>query len=333
MKQKRKFFAKGAALVAVTLSFGLSLCLLNRNNQNVKIAEAAAPSSYYSSINDSMTGTTLLNALRSIIDTSSVSVSYDWSRYEAADQDPSNSSNIITIYARTSLKKTAHVSGGTGWNREHTFPASKLSNAKAEKDNHIIFASDNKVNSARSNIKMGVVTTGSTITDSYGNSTTCKKTGSLFDPNNRARGIVARSTMYAAAMYGYDPMDNFESYETLLTWHLTYAVDSFDQKRNDVVYGNQKNRNPFVDHPEYACKIWGDKSEKTKSICSGQIVPSGDTSENSGDNNNNNNQSEFHLEPWQLALIIGGSVLVVAAVVTVVVIVVVRKKKRAAKAE
>ena len=222
---------------------------------------------YYNSIQDSWTGTTLLNNLNSIIDTNNVSVSYNWSRYEAADEDPNNPNNVILIYARNSVLKSAHVNNGIGWNREHTFPQSKLSNDKAEDDNHIIYASDNKVNGARSNIKMGVVTGGSVVNDYFGNPTTCRKTSSLFDPHNIARGIVARTTMYAAAMYGYDPEDNFESIETMLKWHLEFLPNDDDLRRNNVVFQNQHNRNPFVDHPEYACKIWGGTNSATRSLC------------------------------------------------------------------
>ena len=222
---------------------------------------------YYSTITEDMSGETLRAALHSIIDNNSVSVSYDWSRYEAADEDPNNINNVILIYARNSVPKSAHVNGTTGWNREHTFPQSKMNSSDAKSDNHIIFASDNKVNGARGNLKMGVVNNGTTVKDYFGNNTTCQKGDSLFDPHNVARGIVARSTMYAAAMYNYDPEDNFESIETMLRWHLEYPVDSLDLSRNETVYTNQHNRNPFVDHPEYACKIWGTKNATTKSIC------------------------------------------------------------------
>jgi len=252
-------------LFAITTFSGINLARNKNNNAQQAIASEG---SYYDSITDSMTGTTLLSELNKIIDTTDVSVSYDWDRYEAADEDPNNKNNVIMIYARNSVSKTAHVDKGIGWNREHTFPQSKMSSNKAEKDNHIIFASDNKVNGARSNIKMGVVTGGEVVNDYFGNATTCRKTSSLFDPNNVARGIVARSTMYAAAMYNYDPADNFESIATMLRWHLNYPVTSSDLTRNEVVYENQHNRNPFVDHPEYACRIWGSTNSTTQSICS-----------------------------------------------------------------
>ena len=61
-----------------------------------------------------MSGTDLLSALHTVVNSGTLSFSYDWSRFEAADEDPENSSNVIMIYARTSVKKTAHVSGSKG---------------------------------------------------------------------------------------------------------------------------------------------------------------------------------------------------------------------------
>lgn len=229
---------------------------------------------YYNSISSTLYGESLRSALHNLINKSSVSTSYDWSRFEDADEDPNNSSNIITVYARTSLKKTAHVSGSVGWNREHSFPQSKMDGGNGSKsDNHIIFASDNKVNGKRSNYRLRDLTGMSTqvVIDGYGNSTPCRFYDSgekFFDPGDtQARGIVARATMYAAAMYNYDPADNIFDIETMLSWHLAYYPNENDARRNEVVYGNQHNRNPFVDHPEYAIKIWGNSSNKTRQIC------------------------------------------------------------------
>ena len=275
-----KHFKTISLAFLLSLTIGSIQTVFSLNNNPVEIQ--AEDADYYSSIDDSMEGDELLSELKSIINTDKVSVSYDWSRYEAADEDPDNSSNIITIYARTSMKKTDHVQGSKGWNREHTFPQSKLQNSKAEKDNHIIYASDCKVNGARSNIKMGVVNSdeGSAVNDCEGVQTTCRKTSNAFDPHNVARGIVARTTMYAAAMYGYDPEDNFESIETMLSWHFEYLPSDLDARRNDIVYGNQHNRNPFVDHPEYACRIWGNTNSRTKEICAGSTETVAPTSVN-----------------------------------------------------
>jgi hypothetical protein len=42
-----------------------------------------------------------------------------------------------------------------------------------------------------------------------------------------------------------------------LRWHLEDPVDSFESNRNNVLYGVQENRNPFIDHPELVERIWG----------------------------------------------------------------------------
>ena len=211
----------------------------------------------------------LLETLNSIINTNNVDVSYAWSRYEAADEDPNNTNNVLLIYSRISMLKSQQDSGTNAyvWNREHTFPQSKMSNSQSKNDNHIIYASEKKVNGTRSSKKMGVVDGGSIVYDFNNKATTCRTTDSLFDPHNLSRGIVARTTMYAAAMYDFDPEDNFESIETMLRWHFEYWPDENDMRRNNVVYSNQHNRNPFVDHPEYACKIWGTTNSQTRSIC------------------------------------------------------------------
>ena len=45
----------------------------------------------------------------------------------------------------------------------------------------------------------------------------------------------------------------------LLKWHRNDPVSEKETLRNDAVFACQKNRNPFVDHPELAEYIWGNK--------------------------------------------------------------------------
>lgn len=42
----------------------------------------------------------------------------------------------------------------------------------------------------------------------------------------------------------------------LLRWHEEDPVDAKEINRNNAVYNIQRNRNPFVDYPEFANKIW-----------------------------------------------------------------------------
>lgn len=42
---------------------------------------------------------------------------------------------------------------------------------------------------------------------------------------------------------------------TLLAWHAADPPDAQEQLRNDVIFSYQQNRNPFIDHPEWACVL------------------------------------------------------------------------------
>ncbi len=44
--------------------------------------------------------------------------------------------------------------------------------------------------------------------------------------------------------------------DTLLEWHLADPPDAQEILRNSVVQGFQGNRNPFIDHPEWAACLW-----------------------------------------------------------------------------
>ena len=43
----------------------------------------------------------------------------------------------------------------------------------------------------------------------------------------------------------------------LLQWHVEDPVDAFEQTRNDVIFIDQGNRNPFIDHPEWVECLFG----------------------------------------------------------------------------
>ena len=49
----------------------------------------------------------------------------------------------------------------------------------------------------------------------------------------------------------------------LLNWHKEDPVDDFERNRNEVIYGYQRNRNPFIDHPEFVHYIFEDVKPET----------------------------------------------------------------------
>lgn len=224
---------------------------------------------YFASVGQE-TGETLKNKLKSIISVGT-SESYDWSRYEAADEAEGQSNSVLLIYSRQVVLKTAHVSGSTGWNREHTFPQSKIG-SQAASDNHHIFADDVKTNGIRSNNPFNELnkSTSTRVVDGYGNLTDNYTSGSYFMPNDLAKGEVARATMYMNTRYGYSITLNFYSIALMLRWHIEHPVTNREIYRNNVVHNLQGNRNPFIDHQDYACRIWSQTNSETQSLCSGQ---------------------------------------------------------------
>lgn len=226
---------------------------------------------YYSSISTTIAGETLKTALKNLINTN-VSVSYDWSRFQSADQSLSNSSNVLTIYARVTYPKTATVGSSAQpnqWNREHTFPQSKIGSTAAS-DNHHIFADDWKTNSIRGNKLFGEVAhiTANQVVDSGSRVTANYTTSSYFEPLDAAKGEVARATLYLNTLYGYALNNNFASSELAVLWALNYPVDDWAMTRNNRVYTNQHNRNPYIDNQAYICKVYGNTSTTTAQLCS-----------------------------------------------------------------
>jgi endonuclease I len=43
----------------------------------------------------------------------------------------------------------------------------------------------------------------------------------------------------------------------LLTWSAQDPPDALERNRNEAIFGFQRNRNPFIDHPEWVPSIFG----------------------------------------------------------------------------
>lgn len=258
------------------------------SSSNIPISNAA---DYYSTISSSLTGTTLKNALYEKIKVHHIPYTYDnCDSYIAnANEDPNNSNNVILFYTGRSVLKTyqgATASAPDGWNKEHVWAKSHGSFATqvAGRDIHHLMPTDNGVNNTRSSKDFD--TGGSLVLtyNSYGQKITveyadpndqCKTTTNTFEPRDVVKGDVARIMFYMAVRYEgkSDGGPNLELVDsitgnnataptlgklsTLLQWHLADPVDEFEMTRNNYIYNLQGNRNPFIDHPDFAAKIWG----------------------------------------------------------------------------
>ena len=179
-----------------------------------------------------------------------------------------------------------YIGEGGCYNREHSFPKSWWggveSGDKYTDLNHVI-PTDGYVNSKRSSYPYGVVSS-PTYTSSNGSKlgpndvSGSGYTGTVFEPIDAFKGDLARMLFYMATRYkdeipgwvssygGTTDIDvvfqssgEFQSwyYDMLLSWHEADPVSQKELDRNDAVYNEQGNANPFIDHPEYVCEIWG----------------------------------------------------------------------------
>ncbi|SEB59002.1 Endonuclease I [Nocardioides exalbidus] len=215
------------------------------------------------------TGSALKSSLHEIID-DNTRLSYDqvWTALKDTDQDPSNTANVIELYTGRSISKNSN-GGGTGqWNREHVWAQSRggfSTSAGPGTDLHHLRAEDVTVNSTRGNKDFD--NGGSAVSSCSG----CYTDSDSFEPRAAVKGDVARMLLYMAVRYnGDDGFNDLEmsstvgssssqigDLETLLAWNAADPVDAFEMRRNDRIHAQwQGNRNPFIDHPEWANAIW-----------------------------------------------------------------------------
>jgi endonuclease I len=199
---------------------------------------------------------------------------------------------ILDIYRNRCYAKPSQRSGATGpnnYNREHTWPKSlgfPSESSPPHTDTHMLHLSASDYNSDRGNKPFDNCTSGCTAlpTDSNdGRSGTNYVAGSdgssgTFEVWDGMKGNMARAVFYLAIRYEGDahsngtPEPDLELTDnrawmtsagnggkfymgvltTLLEWHALDPVDARELERNEVVFGIQGNRNPFVDHPEWA---------------------------------------------------------------------------------
>jgi len=226
---------------------------------------------YYAGAGD-LEGDVLKAFLHDLIDEHTV-ISYSalWAALAVSDRDPENANNIILFYTGVSISKEEHGGDVGEWNREHIWARSHgdLDEFIADSDMHHIRPTDVMMNSKRGSLDFdlgGSIVYDDTIaTDNY-------KDSDSWEPRDEVKGDVARMLFYMAVRYegddGYtdlelnDSVNNINSpfigkLSILIEWHLNDLPDEFELNRNDVIFGYQGNRNPFIDHPEFVELIWG----------------------------------------------------------------------------
>ena len=270
---------------------GLTFAVQSSNN--VKSAEAYyTPSthyevsdtaselaSYYSSISDSDSGTSLLSKLQSLnsskrkrtmgystigTDTSGAVIYTDYDLNSTAKDSNGQTygTKVASFYTKTAA---------TSWNREHMWPNSHGGN-NVEADILHTRPTISSENSSRGN---------SFYVEGKNNSS------SGWDPYTAGyaewcRGECARVILYCVVAYPSFTLSDADSHSTsnsnkdnmmgnmntLIKWHFNYLPNVYEKNRNDGAEYLQGNRNPFVDHPEYVARIWSNFNSTVSSLCS-----------------------------------------------------------------
>jgi len=235
---------------------------------------------YYNDVNLNLTGTTLKEELATkIISTHTRFLFYDqiWDASKATDVNPNNNQEVVLIYgwengtdADVTNDRTRGINNNSGnvgdWNREHVYSRSlgtpNLGEAGPGSDAHHLRPADTQRNSSRNNRKF---TAGSGFSGAQSN-------GGWY-PGDEWKGDVARMIMYMYVRYddrclisnigiGDNSNTPDDMIDLFLQWNAEDPVSEIEKQRNDYHenlsnQNAQGNRNPFIDNPRLATRIWG----------------------------------------------------------------------------
>lgn len=231
---------------------------------------------YYNGIDFNLNGQPLKNELATkITQTHTKNISYNqvWTALKVTDLDPQNNSNVVLIYGHPGVtsgtyastrSKNSNGGGSNDWNREHVYAKSlgtpDLGQSGPGSDAHHLRPADVSWNGTRGNRKFA---------SGSGNSATV---GSNWYPGDEWKGDVARMMMYMYLRYGnrclptnvgVGATTSFDSMiDLFLQWNADDPVSPLEIQRNTYLANasnsaGQGNRNPFIDNPYLATKIWG----------------------------------------------------------------------------
>lgn len=228
--------------------------------------------SYYDNVNESLTGTALRSELANLItrthNTSANSYDNLKTQFMKTDVDPATGKGLLWFYSGTKVSSY----DGSPSNREHVWPKDG-GDAFPEKtgpgcDLQHLRPTDSSLNSTRGSLSFDEFQGGSVVAEnkstSYGN--LCYRKDSFFYPGKGYRGATARILFYVQTRWGdqynlsfVDGKGNCKTIgkiSTLLKWHLEEPPTASEIYRNQKAFEIQGNRNPFIDHPEYASAIY-----------------------------------------------------------------------------
>ncbi len=238
-------------------------------------------SGYYKGVDWNATGATLKTSLFNVISKGTTSIGYDglWTAYEKTDL--TSEGYIWDMYSNEKFNPKNDRAGsykaeGDCYNREHSIPQSKFAgtdSSKMKSDIFHVYPTDGYVNNRRSSYPHGNVSNATYTSKNgskLGTGSNNGYNGTVFEPIDEYKGDFARTYFYFVTRYqssipsmSYDafskntyPSLSSWAIKTYLAWNDLDPVSEKETARNNAAYKLQKNRNPFIDHPEAVHKIW-----------------------------------------------------------------------------
>jgi endonuclease I len=243
---------------------------------------ASMAGTYYSSVSNSSPDfvTQLKNRIRSPY----TKVSYDL-------YDETMVSNFAFGYAPNGQKTVTCAYSGevytytppfawytvSPFSREHTWcvswmPSGGGTSLNEYADQHHLFpVNQNSANGVRSNHPLGNVSTiiSSYLQGKYGYDSAGNR---VYEPRAIHKGDAARALLYMSVRYDgvngfnwtFNQLNNTilpglseapQNLATLISWHNQDPPDNYEIARNDYIWSQQQNRNPFIDNPIWVNNI------------------------------------------------------------------------------
>jgi hypothetical protein len=259
----------------------LSAHFTNNATFGFHFVDVSIPAGYYDAVTG-LSGPALLTALHNIIKAhTALTYSSTATAFQRTDKRPDG--NVWDVYSDVPGGAPPYEfafgplgsggSEGIAYNREHSFPQSWFGGSVLPmySDLWIIYPTDSKVNSERGNFPYGEVGTATWTSlngTQLGNCVSPGYSGTCFEPIDGYKGDLSRSQFYVATRYyGEDaswPGGASTAKSQLLPWaadqYLQWSIGDLvswkERVRNAAIYEYQHNRNPFVDHPEFASAIY-----------------------------------------------------------------------------
>jgi len=241
------------------------------------------PEGYYDGA-ENLTGEQLKAALHEIIKNHTVySYDYAWTAFRTTDDKPNGKvwdiySDVpggIPPYEYAFGVDEGGVGGqeGTGYTREHSWPKSWFGGEVTPmySDLFALYPCDAHVNGNR-----GVYPYGEVILPEWTSLNGSKRgpcsfpgyTETVFEPIDEFKGDIARTYFYMSTRYYSEdagwpggPMTSGAellpwAIDMFLEWHTEDPVSQKEIDRNGAVYALQHDRNPFIDRPEFAARMF-----------------------------------------------------------------------------